>query len=84
MNETPSLSSEEISDEAASALLWNLGVHYLRAFRYQHSLAEHERMLEWLRSEAGTVWLSAFGIHTENVCHAIDHFGRRTLISKPH
>lgn len=80
MNESDLSATFEISEEQAAAFLWELGVHYLRALRYQHSDAEHRRMLEWLRSDAGSVWLLAFGIDSESICDAIDHLGRRTLI----
>lgn len=82
MSESDLSATHEISDERAAAFLWELGVHYLRGFRYQHSEAEHQRMLEWLRSDAGSVWLSVFEIQSESICNAIDLLGRRTLITR--
>jgi len=82
MNELELSHTSEISDEGAASFLWELGIHYLRGLRYQHSLAEHQRTIEWLQSDAGFAWLSIFGIRSESICDAIDRLGRRTLIGR--
>lgn len=69
------------ADDEILGVLEGIGLDYLRILTYQHTEAAHHEVMEWLKSEAGDVWLSYFNIReSEDLIAEIDKRGRLTMI----